>query len=106
MLEGLSWLWDGRQPGNRTRACGGSVTVANAATIRRNGNEILRNVKVAVRALHSPDPHVGVDGVQDIAAMVLLEPGLVHQVIFRASNRSVDGNVLCQSAPADSGGVD
>ncbi len=59
--------WDfqkGLVDGNgRLALAGKSAAPANATAIRRGGNEILSDVKVAVRALNNPDSHVGVRGV-------------------------------------------
>jgi hypothetical protein len=85
---------------------GKSVATVGAAATRQHCNKILSSVKVAVRGLSNPDSHVGVCGIQDVASMVLLKSRLVHQVFFRVSNSLVEGNVLRQSAPLDSGGVD
>ena len=71
----------------------------------RNCHEILRDVKVTIRSLHDPNPHVGVIRVQDVGPMIVLETGLVHKCAFRAQNGFVDGNILSRSPPGNSGRV-
>ena len=73
---------------------------------RRNGGEILRNVKIAVWGLHNADAHIGVFRVEDVATVIVLESRLVHEGFFRFPDGLVDGNVLRQSTPVNSGGID
>lgn len=83
-----------------------ALPAAAGAPFRCDGGEILGNVKIAVRGLHNPEAHIGVFRIEDVASVIVLEARLVHKGCFCVADGLVDGNVLRQSAPVNSGGVD
>lgn len=107
----MRFVPQGKLPLPPQSGCGSQVrtsalpSVAGAA-FRRNGGEILRNVKIAVWGLHNADAHIGVFRVEDVATVIVLESRLVHEGFFRFPDCLVDGNVLRQSTPVNSGGID